>query len=333
MKTKSVIVVSHSGDASAKLLIQRLNEIGQPHHLVDLGSYPNHATATIDYSNNLLSCSFDQENVHLTPDSVKSIWWRRPKGKIRPPTVDPVRKYIELESEIFINSLFGFFKNSLWVSEPEKTRLGNYKPWQLQLARDLGFRIPKTIISNNPNAVMSFLDENQDMPMIMKPVGTSFVKISDGEDGQEKQSLAIYTKLIDKNQIRENIDMIANCPVMFQEAAEQEFDIRITVIGHVVFSAKVGHTNDSNAGPRNVDWRHQDLKRTFEPFILPPEVEQLCVKLVSALGLKFGAIDMGYSKKNGYVFFEINPQGQWVPTETVAGYPVSLTLAKLLTEC
>lgn len=333
MKTKSVLVISYDEDDSAKLLMQRLNEIGQHYYLVDLSKYPNQATATLDYSSGSVESRFSGEGVTFNPKSIKSIWWRRPKGKVRPPTEDPITRYMEIESEILMNSFFELFRDVRWVSNPEMTRIANHKPLQLEFAQKIGFRIPKTIISNDPAAVTDFLRSNWDMPVIMKPVGTSFVRISPDVKNPGDKNLAIYTRIIDKKQILENIAMVANCPVIFQEAAGQEFDVRATVIGDKVFAIKIGHSEDFGAGSNNVDWRNQKLKRTYEKLIVPAEIENKCVEITQSLNLNMGAIDLCYSKKKGFTFLEINPQGQWVPSETVAGHPVSLTLAKFLSEC
>jgi len=46
--------------------------------------------------------------------------------------------------------------------------------------------------------------------------------------------------------------------------------------------------------------------------------------------LAFGCIDLAYSERDGYTFFEINPQGQWLISETVLGYQITQALTKLL---
>ena len=330
MKTKKVLIISHSEDGSSKLLMQRLREIDEPYQLVDLGTFPLEATASIDLSNET-STRFVQDKLEFTGDSVKSVWWRRPKGKARPATNNPLQRYIELESEVFISSLFNLLGADIrWVSNPEKTRLANRKPLQLEIARQVGFRIPKTLVSNDPEVVRDFLEVNYDMPIIMKPVGTSFVRLSDDPTDAGGKNLAIYTKIVDKSLLLRNIKKVRNCPVIFQEAAMQEFDIRVTVVGHKVFSVKISHSKEREANDGNLDWRHHELDRVYEKYQLPSDLENKCVEIISRFGLNFGAIDMCFSKEKGHIFFEINPQGQWVPSEITAGHPISITLAEFL---
>ena len=333
MKTKQVLVVSYPEDGSAKLLLRRLKEIGQSCRLVDLSKFPTLARSTVEYSPAGVSPVFKEKGFSFSDKTVKSIWWRRPKGKIRTATRNPIEKYIETESEIFINSFFSFFEDVKWVSHPERTRIANYKPLQLKIAQSIGFTIPRTLISNEPEAVTNFFRLNWDLPLIMKPVGTSFVRISKDIEDTENRNLTIYTRIIDKELVLKSIKMLTNCPVIFQEAAKQEFDLRATVIGDTVFTVKIGHSKDLGAGKDNVDWRNHKLKRTFEKYNLPSHIQKMSVTLTKALGLNFSAIDLAYSKKKGYTFFEINPQGQWMPSETIAGYPISKTLALFLSDC
>lgn len=332
MKNKLVLVVSHDEDGSAKLLMQRLLEIGQPYQLVNLGLYPHDSFATLEYDEGSRR-SFKLPSGEFSSNTVKSVWWRRPRGKVRATTTDPIERYVEIESEIFTNSFFALLDGVRWVSDPESTRVANHKPLQLELARKIGFRIPKTIISNDPVAVSAFIKRHWNMPLIMKPVGTSFVRISSDPTGVDNKNRVIYTRLIDKKKIIESIDMVSNCPVIFQESAEQDFDVRATVIGDTVFAVKITHSQDSGAGENNVDWRNPRLNRKYEKLDLPDSVKKMCVELTRSLNLGFGAIDLCFSEKKGFIFLEINPQGQWVPSETVAGHPVSLTLARFLSEC
>jgi len=168
--------------------------------------------------------------------------------------------------------------------------------------------------------------------LIMKPVGTSYVRLSENPKDPDHQNLSVYTRILDKEAIIRNIDRVRCCPVIFQEAAMQEFDIRVTVVGKKAFAVKISHSADRGAGATNLDWRNHNLVRTYEKHELPEIITTKCIDLVSTLGLRFGAIDLCFSKDKGYIFFEINPQGQWVPSEVVAGHPISQTLAQLLSE-
>lgn len=48
------------------------------------------------------------------------------------------------------------------------------------------------------------------------------------------------------------------------------------------------------------------------------------------LGPVYGAIDMRLGPDGRYVFFEVNPAGQWLFVEERTGQPITATLARLL---
>jgi hypothetical protein len=52
--------------------------------------------------------------------------------------------------------------------------------------------------------------------------------------------------------------------------------------------------------------------------------------LMKAFRLTFGAIDMAVSSTGEYVFFEINPNGQFAFCQEATGLPLFPTLASLL---
>lgn len=328
MKNK-VLVISHDADGTSKLLIDRLVEMGQPYHLIDLSLFPVASIASIHYTGDKPYVSFQHEDKTFDTNSVKGVWWRRPKGKFRVTDLDALGRYVDTESETFIRSLFYLLTDVTWVSDPEKTRIANSKPLQLKIAKEMGFVVPLTLISNDPGAVSGFIKDNEGLPIIMKPVGTGHFR-SPVSEGYE--DLAVYTRIIDPEEVMEKINLVQNCPVIFQEAIVDKIDLRITVVGEKVFAVKVLHNIDKGAGSDNLDWRNHKLNRIYEACDLPATLEELCVAYVKYLGLRFGAIDMCLSPDGRYHFLEINPQGQWGPSELVAGHPISQTLANLLVD-
>ncbi len=327
MKTKTVVVASHTRDQSALFLMKRLAEIGQKSVMINFGDFPKLMSATISFENVVHSTMSMQNSFCLDDESVKSVWWRRPQGPSRSTRVSLLQKYIQNESEIALASSLAFLKDVLWVSEPEATRIANRKPLQLAHAMRIGFSVPATCISNDPKQVSEFIDRHENTPLIMKPVGSSYVRLTHDPDDRAKRNRAIYTKIVDINLLRKHISKVSNCPFILQEAVIKDSDIRVTVVDDKVFAAEI--TMQKTDGDI-LDWRHQDVSRSYSKHQLPHNLELQCIELVCALGLKFGCIDLGYSKKNGYAFFEINPQGQWMPSEQVVGYPISLSLARLL---
>ena len=328
MKTKTVIIASYEKDQSALFLMKRLAEIGQTAHLINFGEFPTAMSGTMLFERATSTALTSPDGFQFYEDSIKSIWWRRPQGPVKNTRSSLLRKYIQNESEIALSCLLAFLKNVLWVSEPEATRVANRKPLQLALAKQIGFKVPETCISNEPEKVKAFVARHSGISLIMKAVGSSYVRLTHDPDDKSRKNKAIYTKIIDTKRLLEHIEQVSNCPFILQEAVIKDSDIRVTVVGDRVFASEI--IIEDNAEGANLDWRHHDVKRKYVMHNLPKDLESQCVQLVSSLRLKFGCIDLGFSKKDGYSFFEINPQGQWMPSEQLVGHPISLALANLL---
>jgi glutathione synthase/RimK-type ligase-like ATP-grasp enzyme len=65
---------------------------------------------------------------------------------------------------------------------------------------------------------------------------------------------------------------------------------------------------------------------------LPTAVTDKLRLLMQRLGLVYGAIDMRLSDTGEYVFFEVNPAGQWLFVENAPGQPIARALATLMVE-
>ena len=74
------------------------------------------------------------------------------------------------------------------------------------------------------------------------------------------------------------------------------------------------------------------VKLRIEAYDLSPDIEELVLKLTSALGLVYGAIDMIVTPEGEHVFLEINPSGQFGFIEQSTGLPILSSLADTLIE-
>ena len=112
-------------------------------------------------------------------------------------------------------------------------------------------------------------------------------------------------------------------PTYFQNEINKIADIRITVVGNDIFPVQI--TFDNSKTP---DWRRMECEVAYNEFDLPDELKEKCIRLVSELGLNFGAIDMARTTDGDYYFFEINPTGEWAWIEHKLGLPIRESLIK-----
>jgi glutathione synthase/RimK-type ligase-like ATP-grasp enzyme len=207
------------------------------------------------------------------------------------------------------------------VNNIEKLLKARNKPLQLHSANSIGFKIPNTLITSSPDQVESFL-ENHGGTGIIKVMDKGFVRYAN----KSKRFLTYPILLSEYRKYRKK--GVFDHPLFIQEEIKKAFELRVTVIGEKVFSCKI-HSQDNPES--RLDWRRShpdDLK--YEAFSLPNDVKQMCRNLCKHLELAFGAIDLAVTTSGEFVFFEINPNGQYLFLEQKTGLPLSMAMAELL---
>jgi glutathione synthase/RimK-type ligase-like ATP-grasp enzyme len=186
--------------------------------------------------------------------------------------------------------------------------------YHLDVARKIGFKIPHSLISNNPAEIKKFITEND---CIIKP-------ISHGLQISEEEIFSIYTHSIDKD-LEFSLNELFETPVYVQEKIQNQFDIRVTVIGDKLFPVSI-----KKADLKEVDWRKPEISKEYHITELPLLIANKCFEINKKLGLSYSAIDLIHSANNEYTFLEVNPAGEWVWLEKELGLPISQKLIEEL---
>ena len=63
---------------------------------------------------------------------------------------------------------------------------------------------------------------------------------------------------------------------------------------------------------------------------LPSDLDSKILALMDALALQYGAIDFVLTPDSGYVFLEINPNGQWLWLDDMLSLGISSEIAEWL---
>jgi hypothetical protein len=252
-------------------------------------------------------------------DEVTAAYFRRPGAPIAPDKVEDLgeRRYIEAEWGSFLKSLY-MRLDGIWLSGPTQIFLAEDKPRQLILAHELGFEIPEVTITNDWASVKEITGQHQ---AIGKPLREALLS-GEGER-------VMFTSRINEAQESDAASM-ALAPFIAQREILKKYDVRVTVVGTKAFATAIW--SQANA-ETEVDWRQgsrTDLKH--ERIELDQSLKQRCINLVSALGLKFGAIDFICDQQDKLWFLEINPNGQWAWIENLTGYPISKAIVDELEE-
>ena len=101
---------------------------------------------------------FEIRNRQIHLNDVESIWYRRPVLPLPPPAIvkQAERDFISQETRAAFQGIWRSL-DCLWVSHPDNLFAASFKPVQLKVARDLGFKVPSTIVTNVPIAARNAL--------------------------------------------------------------------------------------------------------------------------------------------------------------------------------
>jgi glutathione synthase/RimK-type ligase-like ATP-grasp enzyme len=216
--------------------------------------------------------------------------------------------------------LWNLLRDRKWINDPWQTNIAESKIWQLSVASEVGFYLPDTIITSDPKRVIRF-HESHPEGIIAKLLGVSPLV-----------GKVIYTNVVTADYMTQ-IDSVKFSPVIFQVLLKKLYELRITVVGEQIFSAKVYSQEDKMTA---IDWRVRpelnDFDVRMEITTLPEVVETKIFELMRKLGLRYGCIDMVVTPTGDYVFLEINPSGQWHFVQLKTGAQIAEALANLLVE-
>lgn len=252
---------------------------------------------------------------------VTSVWYRRPKApKAHPAITSPQAiLYAEEEGDYYLRNLLALLGPAIWVSKPEAIRAANVKLHQLMVARKLGLAIPKSLATTDPEEAYRFFI-SCDGNVIVKPFTRNILDYGD------TQATILTSKV--KHTDTQMFDQVRLGITFFQEYIPKEFEVRVTVIGNHVFSTKIDSQSDPN---RMVDWRSTSPNQPrWMLHEIPQEIVDKCRQIVRHYGLNFGALDFAFTPQGEYVFFELNPNGQWAWQEIELGLPMTQQLIKTL---
>lgn len=314
----AILIITNKLDLPSDDIIHRLLKRGEKVFRFNTEDLCTEFNLRLSINNNSFDGSLYSSLRSVNFSEIKSILYRRPK-KVEVVNQDDASKdFIEAEIAAFINWLWKSL-DCFWISAPSNIRMAESKIDQLRIAPTLGFKIPETIITNNPDDVVNFYKEHNSN-IINKALAKGMIE-------QDGKMMGIYTRRVEESHL-EFLDSIRFLPCLFQERIEKKYELRITVVGRQIFASEI---HSQNSQRTKDDWRRYDIENTpHKIHELPVKIKKSCLGLVEHYGLSFGAIDMIVTPQNEYVFLEINPNGQWLWIEHLTNLPISEAITNLL---
>jgi hypothetical protein len=261
----------------------------------------------------MASCAVDREasatrSLHdgtaaLALDGVDVFWNRRVGAPIIQRDLVPGDREIALrETQLFVRGLLMTVSaRAFSVNDYQRARAAENKLVQLHAAREVGFAIPPTLVSNDPQRIRAFLREH-------RATGTIFKSFKPVTWESSERVAILYTSPVGIDDLPDDA-ILQLSPAIYQAYAAKAYEVRVTCMGAEVIAAQL-HSQDTRGGV--VDWRQAGEELRITRTELPDPVARKCRALMKRLGLVFGCFDFVVTPAGDYVFLEINQMGQFL---------------------
>ncbi|HVC35873.1 MAG TPA: hypothetical protein VNE40_00295 [Candidatus Dormibacteraeota bacterium] len=213
------------------------------------------------------------------------------------------------------DSLISLIPDGTWLNDPSRMNKAQDKIGQLILAKELGFSIPSTIVSNHWKSIDGFF--NEDEYIIKMPKGITYAN---------NRAKVLYTTKLDPAK-RKDLSDDNPYPGIFQKFINKQREWRVTVVEDNVFEAAIYTTDEAKD-----DWRKHQFSDgvRFRRETMPDEHKARCIKFLALLGLRYGTFDFIENDDSEMTFLECNVNGQYRWLEDILDLPISESIADCL---
>lgn len=318
-----VLILTQEFDPTVDSVITTLSERGTEVVRVDLSYFPRRLTFTTSDFGDGGRRILRHRDRELDLDRLSAVWYRRPTGfDFGPDMPEPEKLFARKEA---MQAIGGILRatDCLWVNRPDIDAIGELKPYQLELAKRLGFRVPRTLLTNDPQEVAGLL-ERADAQIVYKSQIGGVIHYPGAFPG------GLLTAVVG-DELKENLDRVGHTMCMFQEYIDKAYEVRLTVIGNTYFPVTI---NSQEMDSTRVDWRGEAGEVAVLPYgeyhPLPEEVVKRTQALLAELNAVYAAVDFIVTPEGEHVFLEVNPAGQFMWMEHDLGLPLGERMADLL---
>jgi len=320
-----ILIVAAADDDHAAAVEPELRQRGASVLWLDLAELPSQGELSVTYEPGARPRPVLRvRDTELDLRAVTAAWSLHPRPPVPHASLptDELRDYVRQET---VDTWIGVTEllDCLWMPGSRwHEQRASHKPLQLQLAAELGFETPPTLITNSRDDFLDF-HRRHDGAIVSKTVHNRLLPV----DATSGYSAYVLTEIVANRDVS-HADAVRYCPVTVQPYVDKRVELRVTVVGDRVFPVALDSqwTNHTRH-----DWRRGDHHHgRYAIHDLPPDHAQRCVELVRRLGLCFGAIDLILTPDGRYVFLEINPNGAWLWMQRTTGLPIGAAICDVL---
>lgn len=322
MKNQYILICSDELEGTTDLVCDWLLHLDKPFIRISSSDLIE-INSIIFEENGICDIVFTVKNLRLNLSQIKSYWYRRSKLRFTSVhTVEYIKDGLNMSEYIYdslkreYEIIVDFFEMKLDEKAFLNKEIDNKinKLYALSLASKLGIKIPKTTIANNKKTINVFSKDQ----LITKAIGD--IMFTD-----DKFSYGMMTNKIDPK----NIESELFFHTLFQKEVKKQFELRIFYFDGKFYSSAIFSQGNENT---ELDFRNYDNEKPNRviPFKLPESIECKLIELTKKLDIHSGSIDLAFDDKGDFVFFELNPVGQFEQVSFPCNYNLHKKIAELL---
>lgn len=204
MKTDPVLMVTTTYDEAAAVVEDQIMAAGAVAFRLNTDLFPQEVKATFNPHG---QATFHWQGRQINADQIHSVWYRRHAAPTLPSSLEPHHKeFCERENRAFLDGVFSTIKPQRRLSRTEALQKAEQKNHQLATAQELGFEVPPTIITNDPEEAAAFA---KDRNLIVKAVKSGYIANPEGNQ-------AIFRSRLGQGN-SQHLESLALAPVIFQK--------------------------------------------------------------------------------------------------------------------
>lgn len=303
---KPVLIFSESLDYHGVAVRWALEHLGVPVEWWDRTTFPSQQCLSARTSGTHRALTSTHSPVSFQENRYRSIWNRRGQVPTVSKTLDRTDQTVARNEANFTlqgiqQTIVALNPAALVVNAFDAAKSANPKGYQIFIASQVGFQVPETLISNDPEAVRRFFAECDGDVVAKQHIPFAWRT-------PERELLVLGTTAVAKEHLRSD-EALRGSPLIYQRRLRYASEIRLTVFGRSFFGLRITKTA-SASGSGFVDIRYEPVNS--RPFVAPEGLATLCLKYMSAMNLNYAAFDIAEMDDGSYVFIEANESGQFL---------------------
>jgi glutathione synthase/RimK-type ligase-like ATP-grasp enzyme len=268
------------------------------------GDLPDYQSSSVELTDGVLTVAITSRDCEtVTFDDIGAYWDRRCPKPVAPDWISKADvSTVEDQCSRHVQGLRFLSAQGVFTLNPHEAEAkASKKLLQLKLAPQCGFRVPDTLVTNDPERVLGFWRRKDGRVVAKAHAGTAW---------RSEGGVHAFVTAMLPEPTEELYDSIRSAPYIYQEAIlNRRCDVRLIYMDGRIFSCAI-----YPATPDTVDIR-RDISRRIAPHELvetPEDIDTAVRRYCDMFGLVYGAFDFIVDEAGTWWFLECNSAGQFL---------------------